>query len=380
VRLPGGFQLAGSRLGFVFAEKVIQGDAQSAFRQDLGLKLPRLGLHALPDLRSAFQTGLASLGRGQTPDLGLDPIQFPDLGDEPDRLGQILPQRLIKTPAGVRIHFEYYGFHQSCLDLLPFVESRTEKGGFGMKRLSTTVLVLTAALTLALPSLVDLRAGSQGTNRPSSNQLQLKEVKAKDALPEPTDPNERELRRLKGRRFDKGGPPFSNYPEGVNPDDEDIYYFREMAPPALPAKDSNLVIAGVVNEQQPYLSANQAGIYTEFKIRVEQVFKADRIPNTQPVEILAVREGGSIRLPSGREFSFKVTQKPPAEEGKRYVFFLKCNALEQDFSILTQYEISDGKVIPTDSYRTEPDGKLPFDGWDEKSFLEEVERSAMDAR
>ncbi len=251
-----------------------------------------------------------------------------------------------------------------------------------MKRPIPLILLLTVASALALLNPVGREAESQKISATQSGISRALERTvsgqgAKPALPEPRNPKERELRRLRGKRFDRGGGPLASYPEGVNPDDEDLYWFIEEAPPALPVHDSDLVIIGRVIEQQPYLSANQAGIYTEFNIATERVFKDASTTSPAANEIVAVRDGGFIRLPNGREFKFKVTQMPPAEEGKRYVFFLKHNIPEQDFSILTQYELKDGKVSPTDSYRRELNGKLPFEGWDETSFLAEVERVSM---
>jgi hypothetical protein len=129
----------------------------------------------------------------------------------------------------------------------------------------------------------------------------------------------------------------------------------EVGLPALPVEKSQLIIVGKVAEANAFLSDNKTAVYSEFKIEVEKVFKNE---TTQRLKgegyVIAERQGGVVRYPSGAETLVMVAgQQMPAVQ-KRYVFFLSYDfpglaPQNEDLHIVTAYELADGRVIPLDS-------------------------------
>lgn len=97
------------------------------------------------------------------------------------------------------------------------------------------------------------------------------------------------------------------------------------------------------------MSNDKRDIYSEFKMTVEDALK------TPPARILreggqvdAGRQGGVIRLPSG-----KMIIRDPADYsmpliGKRYLLFLKYDEIAEDFHIITGYQLEGNQTYSLD--------------------------------
>ncbi|MGI8470484.1 MAG: hypothetical protein ACR2N3_18755 [Pyrinomonadaceae bacterium] len=68
--------------------------------------------------------------------------------------------------------------------------------------------------------------------------------------------------------------------------------------------------------------------------------------------IIASREGGGVRFPSGKVIFDLNTDTPMPKVGRIYVFFLKYSD-ETGFSIITAYELLQGQVFPLDGVTLE---------------------------
>lgn len=121
-----------------------------------------------------------------------------------------------------------------------------------------------------------------------------------------------------------------------------------LAQSALPVAQSDLVVLGTIVGAQSYLTENRASIYSEFTVRVDEAFKTDSSTPLTPNALLTVdREGGALRMEDGRILRFQVNalgQLP--RMGRQYVLFLKRVHENQDLTILTGYEVSNGRVFP----------------------------------
>jgi hypothetical protein len=172
------------------------------------------------------------------------------------------------------------------------------------------------------------------------------------AAAEPTDPKKRALRHARGKRY--GVPPA----KGVDPKRFMISEERESSfgaprfdvPPesALPASASDIVIIGEIVDAEAFLSEDKTGIYSEFTINVGEVLKnSSSAPVPSSSLIVAERDGGGVRFASGKVILAGNHAKPLPRIGRRYLFFLKQNP-EEDFSIITGYELHGGRVSPLD--------------------------------
>jgi hypothetical protein len=143
--------------------------------------------------------------------------------------------------------------------------------------------------------------------------------------------------------------------------------------PALPVYGSDAVVLGEVKDAQAFLSNDKSGVYSEFTLEVEQVFKDDlKQPLSAANVITLTRFGGSVRYsPTRSQLIHVVGQRMPLP-GKRYVFFLQRGADPRDYSIKTAYEIQSGRVHPLDGSNAKPPQPWAGDAYEnteEAAFL-----------
>jgi hypothetical protein len=133
-----------------------------------------------------------------------------------------------------------------------------------------------------------------------------------------------------------------------------IFIDWERGLPALPVEKSDAIIIGEVVEANAYLSEDQTQIYSQFVIRVEDVAKNNgQVPISPQTNIAVERLGGRVRFPSGKFAVANVSQQDLPRVGRRYVLFLTHDLLmsgryDEDFFILTGYELRNDKVFPLD--------------------------------
>ncbi|HXQ70949.1 MAG TPA: hypothetical protein VN844_10700 [Pyrinomonadaceae bacterium] len=166
---------------------------------------------------------------------------------------------------------------------------------------------------------------------------------------EPTDPAEKERRAKKGKKYNiKYTAPLS---ESV--DSMFLNVDWDVNLPAFPIEKSAAVVIARVQKAEAHLSEDKTGIYSEFTIKIDAIFKND--PNNQLLNdksIFAYRTGGRVRFPSGKILVSAVSHQEMPQPKKRYLLFLTHSRLtggeDEDFQILTGYELTDGQVFPLD--------------------------------
>ncbi|HKS10864.1 MAG TPA: hypothetical protein VJS13_15035 [Pyrinomonadaceae bacterium] len=124
--------------------------------------------------------------------------------------------------------------------------------------------------------------------------------------------------------------------------------------PALPVDRSSAVLVGEIVDAKAYLSEDRTGVYSEFEVRIQTVFKN----NTKQVlgvgkSLVVERFGGRVRLPSGKLFIAAVDNQDMPRVGGKYLLFLTNDFIgakhsDEDFNILLGYELKGGKVFPLD--------------------------------
>jgi len=218
------------------------------------------------------------------------------------------------------------------------------------------------------------RSTSGHTPKPFSTQKEQDEYlkKAKEARskfpianydePEPTDQGKRAARKEKQKRYD--GP--ITVARKPHPSDAEVSSIYEGPPlPALPTSNSNVIVLGTVQSGEAHLSDNKKNIYSEFTVQFDDILKAD--VSLPPNNLITVdREGGIVAYPNGQQILYRNSQENMPSVGKRYVFFLKY--LNQDFRILTAYELDKDKVVPLDDF----DQFKEFANQDTTTFLNQI--------
>jgi hypothetical protein len=139
--------------------------------------------------------------------------------------------------------------------------------------------------------------------------------------------------------------------------------------PPLPIEWSNAIVTGTVSEATANISEDKTGVYSEVVVKVEEALK-----DTTGIGrvIVAERDGGRVQFPSGTIFRFVIDGLGIPIKGHRYLLFLK-QLDDGDFSILTGYELLDGRVRPLDTTSVVPFAK--YENTEESEFLSEVRRS-----
>lgn len=237
------------------------------------------------------------------------------------------------------------------------------------------VLFLTAFIVVVTTAITTLQGQNQSTEQDQNRCAKSKQPKEIDkshwpvadaTATEPTDPVKRAKRRAKGEK----------YKESISPVDENTdtifsYAHWDVELSALPVSKSDAVVIGRVLDAQAYLSNDKTGVYSEFTVSLEQVLKNDRFASLTPNNLIVVeRKGGKVRYPSGHITIYQINGQGMPSIGGRYVLFLKHDAPEQDFFILTGYELKAGCVVLLDSPSEHPITKQ--EGKDEASFINEL--------
>jgi hypothetical protein len=196
------------------------------------------------------------------------------------------------------------------------------------------------------------------------------------AIADSTDPKERALRQARGSRYNKrGAQPIAELTSGEEVLPLNSHWWWGL--PALPANESDAIVIGEVVSAKAYLSNDKTDVYSEFAVRISEVLKnGSSAPLAVGSEVAVERRGGVVRFPSGRLQRYRTAHQGMPINGRRYVFFLDSNESGQDFSLLTAYELRDGRVLPLDGYgdKGEPavSSFTAFEGMDETTFLTAV--------
>jgi hypothetical protein len=200
--------------------------------------------------------------------------------------------------------------------------------------------------------------------------------------PEPPDPEKRRLRKLRKDRYKLEDPNVDPSRFAITEESESRvgnYPFHAPPEPAIPAAQSDAVVVGRVTDAGAFLAAHKVSVISEFAVSLADVLKADAAGSLTPgASISVVRGGGGLRFPSGKVVRSGADGKPLPRVGRTYLFFLKRNEVGEDFTIITAYELRDGRVFPLDGTGVNGrpaygrDAYLKFSGADEATFMATV--------
>lgn len=193
-----------------------------------------------------------------------------------------------------------------------------------------------------------------------------------------TDANELSKRKAKANRYDRSS---SQVIEEAYNIDGRVFgsdWSRDLS--ALPFPQSDVVLIGGVMDAKAHLSNDKTGIYSEFAVQVEQVFKNStsdelKVGNTVVLE----RFGGVVRFSSGVLLKYETQGQGMPAVGQRCLFFLQ-RLDETNYRLITGYHLDGQVVSPLDGAVVEEgNGVYPFDtyqGFDVSTFLRIVKTEA----
>jgi hypothetical protein len=184
---------------------------------------------------------------------------------------------------------------------------------------------------------------------PDQDRRVVRESRYKDTYQEITDP------------ADTGVP---------GPGEDYVLLISDYAAPLdpFPVARSAAIVVGTVLGGKAFVSKDHTFVYSDYQVRVDQVLKAD--PNlTVGGLLVAMKQGGTIRFPSGHVRHFLNNGHGMPAIGAQYLFFLlrPDPVLEYEMAVGAVYELRNGRVCPLDDISNE------FDGVSESDFLGKVQ-------
>ena len=246
-----------------------------------------------------------------------------------------------------------------------------------MRNYRTTFLLLIAASVVVSGAAVSsFRTQNRaGEKHPKKSE---KMVEQESRLPvvdyeaaEPSSPEEREKREAKAKKYARTELSVDLDVEAVTTSG---HWVAEI--PAIPVSQSALIVTGTISKAEAELTPKRKKIYSEFTITVDEVLKHDgSAPLSSGDTVTADRAGGRVRYPSGKVGLYWVTGQGMPQVGMKYLLFLTHTDPKAGYSILTGYELRDGRIRLLDN----PGSGHPItasEGSDAPSFLERV-RSAV---
>ena len=164
------------------------------------------------------------------------------------------------------------------------------------------------------------------------------------ALPNATDV----LRFRRGERY--------NIPEPTLPELGEDSEVGIVALPAthskknpMPFDASDAVVVGTVTAGQAYLSNDRRDIYSEFKVKLEEIIQNSDTHYLRASDSIDIqRTGGVIRLPSGKLLTRAVLADSMPQIGSRYLLFVKYDQGTEDYTVLNGYQLAGNEVYRLD--------------------------------
>jgi hypothetical protein len=144
----------------------------------------------------------------------------------------------------------------------------------------------------------------------------------------------------------------------------------------MPFDASDAVVVGTVTAGQAYLSNDRRDIYSEFKVKLEEIIQNSDTHYLRASDSIDIqRTGGVIRLPSGKLLTRAVLADSMPQIGSRYLLFVKYDQGTEDYTVLNGYQLAGNEVYRlddlswTDSNYRELVHPLRSEGVSEDQFL-----------
>lgn len=241
--------------------------------------------------------------------------------------------------------------------------------------IAIAVLVATSAALL-----VSFRTEGQTSKVQSDFEQLRKEIRkrfptARYDEPEEQDIERRARRQLAGKRYENaGGLVDSSLP--IWEDEERVLQTdKYLSVPAIPIKESELIVIGKVLDAAAYLSDNKKNVYSEFTVQIDEILLDTTGKIKKEGSVTVDREGGFVEYANGlKRFHCIAALSMPKVSGK-YILFLKNPEKGPNYEIINGYELKDGGVINlTASTETRS-----YFGMDQTVLLSKVRKALSEA-
>lgn len=215
-----------------------------------------------------------------------------------------------------------------------------------------TYFVLLVVITIMTLSVTVFKSGkSSVTGQQNARQKNVPLYEREDRYPvvdseeaEPSDPAKRAKLKRQKERYNKDTP-FSH----PGPKDVEVAFRPEWQFnfPALPVAKSDVIAVGEVLNAEAHRSENKLNVFSTFEFRLDEILKGNGLTTGSVINVQRI--GGVVNYANDRKVLFRLVGNGMPAVGARYAFFL--NVLDDDYRILTGYELGAEGVMPLDNSR-----------------------------
>jgi hypothetical protein len=255
---------------------------------------------------------------------------------------------------------------------------------FVMRSYKTTILLVLftfiVAVTVAATKITNISQGTASNERQQQNDNNTRRLERRNRYPavdydasEPIEPEKRAARRAKNSFYDKSG--FAVKDPSPRVDEESLENEWSLYVPALPVTQSNIIIIGEILGSEAHISNDKSGVYSEFTVRIDELLKGAKLVLNTGETLFADRTGGIVQYSNGHKRLYSISGQNMPRIGGKYVLFLTISNQDQNYHILTGYELLNGKVSPLD----ESTRMNVYEGMDETSFLQALREAITQA-
>jgi hypothetical protein len=254
---------------------------------------------------------------------------------------------------------------------------------YKQKKIIITAMTVLVAISSAF--LISSRTGGQApVGQSNKAQPDIEQMRkdlrkqfptARYDKPEEHDLGLRAKRQMAGKRYeDAGGLVDSTLP--IAEDEERMLINDEyLSVPAIPVKESELIVIGKVLEAAAHLSNNKKTVYSEFTVQIDEILRDTTGSIKKDGSVTVDREGGFVEYKNGLSRLHRIGGLLMPQVGRKYILFLRNREKGPNYEIINGYELKDGGVINlTGSTET-----ISYVGMDQAVLLSKVRKALSEA-
>lgn len=151
---------------------------------------------------------------------------------------------------------------------------------------------------------------------------------------------------IKGMRYNLNGSHVAELGESSQPALFELPHSHTAK--SISSAGCDTIIVGIISGGQSYLSNDRRNIYSEFKVRLQEVLRSSVTPLSSGQSIDIERSGGAIRLPSGKILQRGSIAESMPRVGGKYVFLLRYKQDTNSFILKTGFQLEGDHVYRLD--------------------------------
>jgi hypothetical protein len=219
-----------------------------------------------------------------------------------------------------------------------------------MHKLKKLIIIAMAVLVATSTTLlVSFRTEGQTSKIEPDIEQKRKEIRkrfptARYDEPEEEDIARRARRQLAGKRYENAGGLVDSTLPIAEDEERRLFTDQFISVPAIPIKESELIVIGKVLEAAAHLSDNKKNVYSEFTVQIDEILKDTNGKIKKEGSITVDREGGFVEYKNGLRRFHAIADLGMPQVGGKHILFLRNRDKSPNYEIINGYELKDGGV------------------------------------